>query len=237
MGDLIKLDSTKFKIRNKSESEAEIIIYAEIGESWFDEGVSAKSFSNELKALPESVTLINVRINSLGGDVFEGVTIFNRLKQHKAKVVAYVDGIAASIASIILMAADEIVMSEGAQVMIHKPMSGVWGNSLQMQEMIDILDDIEEQMLGIYNRRTGMARSELKSLLAKETWFDAQEALDNGFADRIMENEESRRVAACDVGKHSWIRNQAAYKAPSETDIIRENISSTLTEVEDFLNK
>ena len=207
----IKNSENKFKIYNKSETKAEIVIYAEIGFSWWGEGVDAKSFSDELKALPKTITQIDVRLNSPGGNVFDGVTIYNRLKQHSANVTVFIDGLAASIASIIALAGNEVVLGEGALIMVHKPMSGVFGNSIEMEEMVSRLDDVEEQLVGIYRRKTGLDRSEIKSMLAEETWMSAEEALELGFVDKIMEEEDETNMAAS-FGKCPWIKNKDTSK-------------------------
>ena len=147
MGKLIDLQKRNgFKISAKTVSSAEITIYAPIGQDFWGEAISASSFSRELDSLPDTITNIDVRLNSPGGDVFDGITIYNRLRQHKASVTVYVDGMAASIASIIALAGDEIVMGEGAQFMIHKPMSFGFGNNLDFEALIDRLNDVEDQL-------------------------------------------------------------------------------------------
>lgn len=235
MGKVLNFE-TKFKIKAKSETEAEIIIYDAIGSSWWEDTVSAKDFSKELSALPSTTSQINVRINSPGGDVFDGQTIYNRLKQHSANITVYVDGIAASIASIIAMAGDEIIMSEGAQIMIHKPMTGIWGNATEMQETIDLLDGIEEQMLGIYNRRTGIDKNELRSMLQRETWMDADEAIELGFADRAMAEGEGIRAVACDISGAKWIKKPHMMKVPTQAENVKENIDGMLSGLQEFLD-
>lgn len=200
------IDKKEFKVINKSPTVAEITIYSDIGESFWDEGFSAKRMSEALKELSKTVNQIDVRINSFGGDVFEGLAIYNRLKQHSANITVYVDGIAASIASIIAMAGDKIVVGEGALLMIHKPMTGAYGNANELEDMISRLDDVEEQLVGIYRRKTGLDRSEIKNMLSKETWFDAKEALDLGFADEVMETEDAIKMVACH-SKLPWAKN------------------------------
>lgn len=212
MGKLFELKNadTRLKITNKTETSAEIVIYSEIGETFWGDGVSAKSFSDELKKLPSSVKEISVRINSPGGDVFDGITIYNRLKQHSANVTVYIDGLAASIASIVALAGDEVIASEGTLFMIHKPMSGVYGNSNELEEMISLLDEVEEQLVSIYRRKTNMDRSEIKNMLSKETWMNASEAKEMGFVDSIMEEDQEIKMAACnkDYSKIPWMKNK-----------------------------
>jgi len=226
----IKEVDTKFKIYNKSQTHAEIVIYSQIGQSWFEEGITANTFHAELKELPESVKTIDVRINSPGGDVFDGITIYNRLKQHKAKVTVYVDGLAASIASIIAMAGDEIIMSEGSLMMVHKPMTMAYGNSVELEEVIQRLDDVEEQLTNIYKRRTMKDRSEIKKMLAEETWMSADEAVEMGFADRVMETEETLNIAAC--SNLPWMKN-----APQvdNSKAIKRQLNKFKEDVEGFL--
>jgi ATP-dependent Clp endopeptidase proteolytic subunit ClpP len=220
-----------FSIVNKTETSAEIIIYADIGQTWFEDGVTAEGFSRELKSLPDTIRDITIRINSNGGNVFEGISIYNRIKQHKAKVTVYIDGLAASIASIIALAGDEVVMGEGAMMMIHKPMSGVYGNSIDMEELSQRLDDVEEQLVGIYKRKTNLDRTEIKTMLAEETWMGADQALELGFVDSVMEADEALDIAAC-VKNVKWFKNCPEIK---NTKLIKDRVSNLKTDVEEYL--
>jgi ATP-dependent Clp endopeptidase proteolytic subunit ClpP len=232
MSELIQLNKRSgFSIKNKADNSAEITIYDDIGFSWFSDGVTAKSFSDELKKLPESVKNISVRINSPGGDVFEGISIYNRIKQHKAKVTVYIDGLAASIASIIALAGDEVIMGEGAMMMIHKPMSSVFGNSIEMEDTIQRLDDVEEQLVGIYKRKTGMDRTEIKTMLAEEAWMGADQAMELGFVDGIMESDEALDIAAC-VKNVKWFKNCPEIK---NTKMIKDKLSNFKANVEEYI--
>lgn len=242
MGDLIKFKNNQFKIEAKTETVAEINIYGAIGASWYEDSISASDFSNKLKELPASITQLDVHINSIGGDVFDGVTIYNRLKMHKANVTVYIDALSASIASVIMMAGDEIVMGEGALVMIHKPATGIYGNSLELQAIIDRLDDVETQMTNIYQKRTKMDRTELKALIAGEengeTWLDADRAVELGFADRKMSDEEDFKAVACSVDGASWIVNKTIVNQKiSETQAVQNKITEALAGLEDFVDK
>lgn len=235
---LININSRMgFSITNKTETDAEITIYEEIGDSWWG-GVSAKSFSDELKGIASTVKNLSVRINSPGGNVFDGISIYNRLKQHKATVTVYVDGLAASIASIIALAGDEVVMGEGALMMIHKPMSCVCGNQIDMEAMVQRLDDVEDQLLNIYKKKTGIDRTELKNMLAAEngegTWMSAQEALDFGFADKIMDSEDILDIAAC-AKNAKWKIRIPEQTAQVNTKLVKAKLNSLKTDVESFL--
>lgn len=165
------------------DSEAEILIYGDIGGGWWDEGITGESIIKEISALDADT--INVRINSGGGLVFEGMAIYNAIARHSAKIIVHIDSIAASIASVIAMAGDEIRISEGAQLMIHKPWSGTWGDANAMRKEAEILDKLENGIIDIYAARTDVERTELVAWVAAETWFTGQEAVDAGFADSM----------------------------------------------------
>lgn len=172
---------------------AEILLYEEIG-SW---GVSAKQFRGDLEDLG-NVSDIEVRINSPGGSVFDGAAIFNLLKQHDAKVTVFIDGLAASIASVIAMAGDEIIMAENALMMIHDPWSLAIGNAADFRREADFLDKVKDTLVTTYETRTGMDRDEIAALLTDETWLDAEEAVEFGFADRTVE----ARLEAARIRRH-----------------------------------
>jgi ATP-dependent Clp protease protease subunit len=128
---------------------------------------------------------INLRIMSAGGSVDQGIAIYNAIKRRRGKTVAYVDSVAASIASVITMAADSIVMTKGSKMMVHKPWTIVAGNSTEMRKMADLLDKYEEGLVDIYQSRTNLDKDNLLALLEEETWLTPSEAVDLGFADSI----------------------------------------------------
>lgn len=167
---------------------AEVLIYEEIG-GW---GISAKEFSQDLKDLG-TVNEITLRINSPGGSVFDGNAIFNQLKQHKARVTAHIDGLAASMASVIAMAADHIVMPENALMMIHNPWTVSIGNAEELRKDADMLDTIKRTLLSAYGRSM-MTDEELSGMMDAETWLTGADAVEMGFADEL---EEEVAMAAC----------------------------------------
>jgi len=173
---------------------AEISIYDEIGAY----GVSAKGFLAELGALPDAVP-IDLRLNSPGGSVFDAVAIHNALQRHAGSVTVWIDGIAASAASYIAMAGDEIVMPENAFLMIHDPAGLVMGTAADMREMAGTLDKIAGSMVRGYAARSGRSESEIVALMAAETWFDASDALAAGLATRIA--APVRIAARFDIGR------------------------------------
>ncbi|PHQ96435.1 MAG: hypothetical protein COB39_12160 [Marinosulfonomonas sp.] len=173
---------------------AEISIYDEIGAY----GVSAKAFLADLGKLPDKAPL-TLRLNSPGGSVFDAVAIYNALQRHAGTVTVSIDGIAASAASYIAMAGDEIIMPENAFLMIHDPSGMVMGTAADMRSMAEALDKIGGSLLRGYAAKSGKAEDEIAALMAKETWLDAGEALEIGFADTM--SEPVKMAARFDVGQ------------------------------------
>jgi len=173
---------------------AEVAIYDEIGAY----GVSAKGFLAELGALPEG-TPVDLRLNSPGGSVFDAVAIHNALKRHEGTVTVWIDGIAASAASYIAMAGDEIVMPENAFLMIHDPSGLVMGTAEDMRAMAEALDKVKGSLVSGYAAKSGRTPEEVSALMAAETWFDAGDAVAQGFADRLI--EPVRIAANFDIGR------------------------------------
>lgn len=237
MPNLIDLPVVKknFEIKNKTETTAEILLYGSIGESYFGDSISAKQFSDELKKIPNTVKNIVLRVNSPGGSVFDGMTIYERLKAHPAKVTAYVDGLAASIASIIIMAADEVIVGDGAFVMIHKPLAPVYGNAIEHERIIDILDKIENQMVSIYAKKTGMSRQEISSALASETWYNADESIENGFAQKKIEASSNIQIAASMIEDCNWFKKKPEIK--NQNDLVREKLREFNSKAKEYLLK
>jgi ATP-dependent protease ClpP protease subunit len=173
---------------------AEVAIYDEIGAY----GVSAKGFLSELGALPEG-TPVDLRLNSPGGSVFDAVAIHNALKRHAGPVTVWIDGIAASAASYIAMAGDEIVMPENAFLMIHDPAGLVMGTAEDMRAMAEALDKVKGSLVSGYAAKSGRTTEEVSRLMSAETWFDASDAVAQGFADRLV--EPVRIAANFDIGR------------------------------------
>lgn len=173
---------------------AEVAIYDEIGAY----GVSAKGFLAELGALAEG-TPVDLRLNSPGGSVFDAVAIHNALKRHEGTVTVWIDGIAASAASYIAMAGDEIVMPENAFLMIHDPAGLVMGTAEDMRAMAEALDKVKGSLVSGYAGKSGRTPEEVSALMAAETWFDASDAVAQGFADRLI--EPVRIAANFDIGR------------------------------------
>lgn len=169
------------------EGEATIYIYDAIG--FF--GIEAQKLVQEIDQL--EATDITLRINSPGGDVFDGAAIYNAFDRHPAKVHVKIDGVAASMASLIALAGDDIEMSENAFYMIHKPWSIVIGSADDMRSEAGLLDKIESTAVGVYAKRSGMTDEEIRGLLAAETWYTAEEAMDAGFIDKVAGSSRESR--------------------------------------------
>lgn len=178
----------------EDDKNPEILIYGDIGYGWYDEGITGESIAREIAAIDANE--IDVRLNSGGGLVFEGLAIYNALARHPAKINMHVDSIAASITSVIMMAGDEIHIAEGAQVMIHKPWSGTWGDADAFRKEAAILDKLQSGIVDIYAARTGTDRADLESMVNAETWFTGQEAVDAGFADSMTPAKKKTKAAA-----------------------------------------
>jgi ATP-dependent Clp protease protease subunit len=164
-------------------SEATVLIY-DIIDMW---GVNASDFINSIRTL--DVETIHVRINSPGGNVFDGLAIANALREHKAHVITHIDGIAASIASVIAVAGDEVLMADNAFFMIHDPWTITMGNSREIRKTADMLDKVATGIIKDYVKR-GTDEKQVKQWMADETWFDATEAKDAGFIDTIIGQSE-----------------------------------------------
>ena len=175
------------------EKTGELTLYGEISDiTWFGDEVTPKQFKEDLDALGD-IDVLNVYINSPGGDVFAGQAIYSMLKRHKAQVKVYIDGLAASIASLVAMAGDKVIMPANAMMMIHNPWTWGAGNANDFRKLADDLDKIRESMIAAYENRSALTSEEIANLMDAETWLSAKDSLEYGFADEI---EAAKDVAA-----------------------------------------
>ena len=223
-----KAEGARYRVENRTSSdEATIYLYDEIG--FF--GVNAKQFVKDLNGVTAGT--IHLRVNSPGGSVFDGTTIYNAIKQHKSRIVAHVDGLAASIASVIVMGADEIQMADNAYLMIHEPWSVRIGGAEDMRDEADLLEKIRGTICKTYMDKSGKDESEVLAMMAAETWMTAQESLDAGFADTIYGQKlEKAEVTLFDLSVFSRVpeRLQAGANLPTAREIeriLKENGCST----------
>lgn len=160
------------------------IVTDEITAEWLG-GVAADTFVKTVAGIKSGT--IKLRINSPGGDVFAGRAMAQALKETDAKVIAYVDGFAASAASYVALAADEVRIADGGMFMIHQAWSIAFGNSEDMLSMADLLEKIDDSLVATYEKETGQSAEQLREWMKAETWFTAQESIDYGFADGMAE--------------------------------------------------
>jgi len=169
-----------YKIKNEAE-EVDVYIYDEIGS--YD--ISAKSFIDEIK--DHKGKTLNIHINSLGGEVFDGMAIANAIKNYKGKTRTYIEGIAASISTVIALSADEVYMAENSLFMIHNAWGGSMGDAKEMRKQAELLDKISNEIARIYTKKSSLPQDKILSMMNEETWLDAKEAKDMGFVDYITE--------------------------------------------------
>lgn len=174
----------RIEITARDDGSAEILIYDQIGDSFWAEGLTAKQFAKDIKKLGP-IENIDVRINSPGGSVFEGLAIYNQLKQHPAKVHVKIDGVALSMASVIAMAGDDIEMAENGLMMLHNPRGAVSGESKDMRRIAMMMDKAREGMIKAYVDKSGSDREEIEALIDAETWLDSADALSVGLIDSV----------------------------------------------------
>jgi ATP-dependent Clp endopeptidase proteolytic subunit ClpP len=184
-------DNSWFEFRAQTDGSAEVLIYDYIG--WG--GVEAKDFVRELKNV--KADSLTVSMNTPGGDVFDGLAIYNALLDHPANITVRVDGLAASIGSIIMLAGDKITMAESAFVMIHNPWGFAMGGAADMRKMADTLDKVGATLRDVYVNATGKDASAIQALMDAETWFTADEAKQANLVDEVLtaENRAAARAA------------------------------------------
>ena len=184
-------------------------------DSWFDDDITPKKFKAELTTSTDDIA---VWLNSPGGDVFAASQIYTMLKEYEGKVTVKIDGIAASAASVIAMAGDEIVMSPVAMMMIHNPATVIFGEAGDLAIGIKMLTEVKESIVNAYEERTGLSRSKISNMMDAETWFSAKKAVELGFADKILyAPEETSDVAEGFIFDRVTVTNSFLRKLPKET--------------------
>ena len=184
-------------------------------ETWFGDEITPKQFKNELLSENGDIT---VWINSPGGDVFCASQIYNMLMDYPGKVTVKIDGLAASAASVIAMAGGEVFMSPVSMMMIHNPMTIAFGDSGEMEKAIAMLDEVKESIINAYELKTGLSRAKLSHLMDAESWFNAKKAVELGFADQIMfqQDNESQPASEGAIFSKMAVVNSLLSKLPHE---------------------
>ncbi len=174
------------------EAERVLELYGTIAEdSWFDDDVTPQMFKDELFAADGDVT---IWINSPGGDCIAASQIYSMLMDYKGNVTVKIDGIAASAASVIAMAGTEVLMAPTALMMIHNPATMAFGDHVEMQKAIEMLDEVKESIINAYEIKTGLTRAKLSHLMDDETWMNAKKAMELGFADGMLKDDKKSEV-------------------------------------------
>ena len=195
-----------YDIRNAASDTAEVYLYGGIG-GWF--GTSASDFVAELSALRSSN--IELHVNSEGGEIFDGVAIFTALVNHPATVTCIIDGLAASAASFIAMAADTVIMSKHTRMMIHDASGFCMGNAADMRELADLLDGLSNTIAEVYADRAGEDVAFWRGAMTAETWYTAEQAVAVGLADSVAGTERTAPVDS--------VKPISAPPVPSDTPI------------------
>lgn len=227
----------KYYALESSGSEADLYIFGDITSfPWMEKDKDAYGIVKELQEL--AVDHVNVHINSYGGAVAEGLAIYNVLKNSSAKVTTYCDGFACSAASVIFMAGDERIMNSASLLMIHNAWSRASGNADDFRKQAEDLDKITQASINAYMSRVKITEDELKEKMDKETWLTAQEALSDGFATQIMEEDDSGVSQSSFAVIREKLLADSAGIAPAQvletkaiiTDEIAEKIAGKITE-------
>lgn len=197
-------DRKTYEIKAAGDRVGEVYLYDVIGQNWDGTGTTGKTFADDLKALGALDTL-NVYINSPGGSVFDGVAIHNVLARNSARKIVQIDGLAASIASVIAMAGDEINIAANGMMMIHDPWSVAVGTAVDMRKAADSLDKIRETILGTYVDRSTSTEDQLSTWMTEETWFTAEEAVKAGLADAVTAKVETAALARFDLSSFNRV--------------------------------
>lgn len=204
------------KIKNSTATSADMFLYGDIvddGWDWLDSDITPTGIKEQLDGLKGKE--LHVYINSGGGDVFAGTAIHNMIKRHDGKTVGHVDGVAASIASVILMACDEIEVPANAYVMIHRPMGGTFGDIDEHLKLCETLEKIEDSIISTYQLHTDLSREALSDMMAAETWFTGDQFADY-FSKGVTLLDPVQAVACATDQQHKkWPR---AIQQPSKSD-------------------
>lgn len=195
--------------------QATVYLYDVVVSDDFFGGVSAQTFVKTLNEIDAPV--INLRINSPGGDVFAARAIEQAIREHPSQVVAHIDGYAASAASYIALAADQVKIAEGGFYMIHKAWTVAFGNADDLKDTAALLEKIDESLVSTYANATGQEADQIRTWMTDETWFNADEAVANGFADQISE-AAPKASADWDLAAYAHAPESAARQVPDKKD-------------------
>lgn len=204
-----------FRADASSDGDATIYLYDSIVSDDFWGGVSAITFAKELASLA-SAQNIHLRINSPGGDVFAARAMEQTIREHPANIIAHIDGYAASAASYVALASDEVVIGQGSMIMIHKAWTIGVGNSEDLLKTAALLEQVDESLVKTYASETGQDPDRIRAWMRDETWFDSQQSVEYGFADRIAGSEHASAQAEAANWDLSAYCNAPREKTPQD---------------------
>lgn len=225
-----RASARKFEVVAKADStDVEIFLYDHIVSSedeadWWG-GVAPESFVKAVYAVDPG-SKIHLRINSPGGSVFAARAMEQALRDHKGGVIVHIDGLAASAATFIAMAGEEVIMGKGAMFMIHKAWTGMWGNANDLRKEADLLDKIDGTLAETYASKTGKEVAQISEWMAEETWFTADEALEHGFATSIANTDAKANAKAMAWNLSAYANAPIAPNPPKEPEAKPENTAA-----------
>lgn len=187
---MTKTKKVPFQFKNEVENGKHVLtLSGNVRKKYWsdDDVINAKDVRETLDAVSEDIV---IKLNSPGGDVFEGIEIYNYLKDHPSNVTVEVTGVAASAATFIVAGANEVIMNVGTLLMIHEASTFTWGNKSDIQKTLNALETIDESILSIYSEKTGQSNEQLKEWMSEEKWFTADEAVELGFANSVKRDND-----------------------------------------------
>lgn len=199
-----------YSVQNKADQSVDILIYGVIGDSWFEESITARQFVADLKALEKDFSRINIRINSPGGSVFDGLPIFNAIRNSSADIHTYNDGLCASMAAVILLAGKTVHAADNSLMMLHSPISGVYGNAGDFEQVLEMLTKVQDSLITcITSRNTTKTADEIRTAYFdyKDHWLNADEASEELFVDLVEKGNKKVSENVKNMS-HSEIMNQ-----------------------------
>ena len=222
----------KFEFKNELES-ATLYIFDNIGSSYWE--INANDIEEELKNANNKP--LNIHINSNGGEVFEGFTIYNLIKGYSGQTTVYVDGLAASIASVIALAGDKVIMNKASMLMIHNASGGCYGNAEEMKKVVEALEKINSVIKDIYVAKTGLSIEKLTELMDNETFMTPSECLEYGFCDEVIDEEPTSQSQKITTESMENLRNTIEKKIKDFKDLRSAMSFVDNKDEEHFLNK
>ena len=227
---MTKTKKVPFQFKNEVENGKHVLtLSGNVQKKYWrdDDVINAKDIRESLESVTDDIV---IKLNSPGGDVFEGIEIYNYLKDHPSNITVEVTGIAASAATFITAGANEVIMNVGTSIMIHEASTFTWGNKSDIQKTLNALETIDESILSIYSEKTGQSNDQLEEWMNEEKWFTADEAVEFGFADSVKrDNAES---VESEESIEDIINSKVAIAMAAFSDALEKPIAKNISLVE-----